>query len=159
MCGPLCKKEQILSVRRGGLFEGQLVVCCNHKRDRKTISYSLSLPSTDHYTMARFLKLGWPLGSKIFIKLLLMVSVWQNSCRSSVFLSKYFKWKISGVAVLWVVECIPVCLFGILPISYLLAVECYDYVVFHHLAQCLAHKTLDEGLLNYDFLKVSQISQ
>lgn len=84
------------------------------------------LPPICHYTIAKFLKLSWPLWSRILAKLLLMVPIWQNSCCGSVFLSKCFKWKISGVTVLWVVKWIPVSLFGILPISYLLAVECYS---------------------------------
>lgn len=46
-----------------------------------------------------------------------------------------------------------------MPIGYLLAVECYIQVVFfHHLAQCLAHKTLDEGVLNYDLLSLPDIT-
>lgn len=132
-------------------------MCCNPRRQRKTSSCSLSPPSICHYTIARFLKLGWLLWSRILTKLLLMVTIWQFMLGFS--FSKCFKRKISGVAVLWVVKYIRVYLFGILPVSYLLAVECYIQVVFfHHLAQCLAHETPDEGVLKEDFLSLPHIT-
>lgn len=149
-CVVLSKEEPIFHVRAGGSIQVQLVVCCNQRRDRLTedLSPLSSAPSPPLHCCQ--ISKTWQTNG-IEVKYMSAAISGNNMIEFTLgfFLSKCFKWKISGPPVLWLVKCIPVSPFGILPLGYLQTRILYLCSIFPSLSAVPCTWDWDECLLNY----------